>query len=74
VELQSGEPYALKIWEAICRISKDYLQQIYNRLDIRVEDFGESFYNPMIPDVINMLKEKGLAEEDEGAMICRVPG
>jgi len=28
---------------------------------------GESFYNPMIPDVIKILNDKGLVKMDKGA-------
>ena len=74
VDLQAGNEDAMKIWKTICDISKEYLQKIYQRLDIRVEDFGESYYNPMIPGVIEELKASGLAIEDEGAWIVRVEG
>ena len=40
---------------------------IYKRLDIKVFEFGESFYNKMIPDVLKELREKNLIVEDKGA-------
>ena len=33
------------------------------------QERGESFYNPIIPDVINQLEEKGLVEDSEGARV-----
>jgi len=32
-----------------------------------LEEKGESFYNPMIPDTIKMLKDLGLVVESNGA-------
>jgi len=48
----------------ICAVSREYFQIIYNRLDISVKEFGESFYNPFIPKVIEELEAKGLIKED----------
>ncbi len=48
----------------ICAVSREYFQVIYNRLDITVKEFGESFYNPFIPKVIEELEAKGLIKED----------
>ena len=42
---------------------------MYKRLDIKVKEFGESYYNPMIPGVIEMLTKKGLVEESQGQLI-----
>lgn len=74
VELQSGDPQALEIWGYICKVSKDYLQVIYRRLGIVIEDVGESFYNPMLPGLVADLRAKGLAVESEGALIFPLPG
>ena len=35
---------------------------------------GESFYNPMLADVVEDLKQKGLAEESQGAICVFVEG
>jgi arginyl-tRNA synthetase len=48
----------------ICAVSREYFQVIYNRLEITVKEFGESFYNPFIPKVIEELEAKGLIKED----------
>jgi arginyl-tRNA synthetase len=46
------------------------LNRIYRRLDIHHDyTLGESFYNPMLSDVVRDLKEKGLAVESQGAVI-----
>ncbi len=69
VELQSGEPAARKVWEVFCSESLRHAHEIYRRLDIRVEDRGESFYNPLLPGVVSALQEKGTAVESQGAIV-----
>ena len=48
----------------ICAVSRDYFKIIYQRLNITLEEFGESFYNKFIPDVVKELEAKGLIVED----------
>lgn len=74
VDLQSGEEKAVKIWQYIFKVSRDYLQIIYDRLNIQLEDFGESFYNPMLPGVLQELKDMNLCVESEGAWVVNIPG
>lgn len=64
VHLQAYDPECIKAWKMICAVSREYFQVIYNRLDITVKEFGESFYNPFIPKVIEELEAKGLIKED----------
>ena len=47
--------------------------QVYDALDVTLEEVGESFYNPFIPPVIEKLKEAGLVEVEEGMLIVRLP-
>lgn len=35
---------------------------------------GESFYNPYIPKTIELLNQKGLVEESEGARVIFIEG
>jgi arginyl-tRNA synthetase len=74
VDLQSGEEQAMKAWRYIFKVSREYLQIIYDRLSIRIEDCGESFYNPMLPGVRDELVQRGFAVESEGALIFSVEG
>lgn len=67
VDLQKGNPECRKAWEIICEISRREFTEIYKRLDITLEDFGESFYNDKIPAVIEDLKVSGMLVEDKGA-------
>jgi len=68
VALQSGEPWAREAWQKICQASRSEFDIVYQRLGIRgLEERGESFYNPMLPSVLQDLMDKGLVQEDAGA-------
>lgn len=47
-------------------------QAVYARLGVRLEERGESFYNPMLPGLVQELLEQGIAEESEGAKVIFV--
>ena len=65
VRLQAYDEDCIKSWKMICDVSREYFKIIYQRLNITVEEFGESFYNKMIPGVIKELEEKGMIVEDD---------
>ncbi len=72
VKLQSGDEQAIKLWQKFRQESLRHCQQIYELLNVKLtpEDIrGESFYNEMLPGIVNELIEKKIAVEDEGA-IC----
>lgn len=73
VQLQGGEEQATKAWNLICDISRTFFLKIYERLDVTNNEFGESYYNGMIPSVIQELEEKGLIKVDDGAKCLFVP-
>lgn len=60
VALQAGDPAALHLWERICEISEQAFQKIYDTLSISIEKRGESFYNPILADIVQDLDDKGL--------------
>ena len=49
-------------------------QKIYNRLGVKLQERGESFYNPMLKDVVDDLMNRGIAVESEGAKCVFVEG
>ncbi len=67
VKLQGGDPVSLKAWGLLCDQSRREFQKIYDRLDIRLSERGESFYNPYLASVLSGLKEAGLLVTDDGA-------
>jgi len=72
--LQSGDEEALAAWKWICDASRREFEAIYSRLGVTLKERGESFYNPMLKDVVDELKERGIAELSEGAMCVFVEG
>jgi arginyl-tRNA synthetase len=70
VKLQSGDPENLRIWKEISDLSLLEFQKAFDRLGVKFDyQLGESFYNPMLPEVVSELKRLGIAELSEGA-IC----
>lgn len=69
VQLQSHQPDYIAAWKLICEVSRQEFQKIYDRLDIKIKDRGESFYQDRMDGVVKELKEKGYLEEDEGRLI-----
>ncbi len=74
VRLQGGEQEALSIWKIICDISEKAYQEIYSLLDVRIQERGESFYNPMLPNLIAELDKKGLITISDGAKCLFLEG
>jgi len=75
VRLQAGDPDTLAIWQRLVDISREYLHQVYARLDVSLTDDdirGESFYNDMLADTVSVLEEKGIATVSDGAL-CAFP-
>ncbi|NEQ54139.1 MAG: arginine--tRNA ligase, partial [Leptolyngbya sp. SIO3F4] len=74
VDLQSGEENARKAWQLLCEQSRKEFQKIYDRLDITIQERGESFYNPLLEDVVKDLKSLDLLEENQGAQVVFLEG
>ena len=72
VELQRQDADVMAVWRAFCNESLRHCHEVYDRMDVRLEDRGESFYRDMLPDIVKMLEEKDVAEESDGA-ICVFP-
>lgn len=74
VELQAGNPETLKAWHLLCEQSFIAFQEIYDLLDICITNRGESFYNPLLADVVEDLDKAGLLVEDQGAQCVFLEG
>jgi arginyl-tRNA synthetase len=74
VLLQSGDQDSLTIWKNICEISAQAYREIYQLLDIKIIDRGESFYNGMLRQVVDDFEEKHLLQESDGAKCIYLPG
>ena len=74
VKLQGGDPVSLKAWGLLCDQSRREFQKIYDRLDIRLSERGESFYNPYLESVVADLEAAGLLVVDDGARCVFLEG
>ena len=69
-KLQLGDEENQKLWKEFIDISLKEYNKIYHRLGVNFDYYyGESFYNDMMPAVLEELKKKGIAREDQGALV-----
>lgn len=74
VALQQGSSDTKHAWEVLCEISRLAYQEIYDLLNVCITERGESFYNPMLADVVDDLQKKGLVQLSDGAKCVFVEG
>lgn len=74
VQLQSGNEETRHAWQLLCDQSRREFQIIYDWLDINLKERGESFYNPLLPAVVEDLTQLGLLVENQGAKCVFVEG
>ena len=74
VKLQSGDPVSRRAWQLLCDQSRREFEQIYGRLDIRLSERGESFYNPYLEAVVADLEAADLLVVDAGAKCVFLEG
>ena len=66
-KLHSGDPENVALWQAFIPACMQEIEKIYRRLDIVFDHtYGESFYNPMLPGVVEDLVARGIAQESKG--------
>jgi arginyl-tRNA synthetase len=70
VKLQQGDEANLALWKRFIDISISEFDRMYAELGVKFDTYrGESFYNTMMPGVVDKLLAAGLAKESEGALI-----
>lgn len=74
IKLQAEDAQTRTAWQLLCQRSREEFQSIYDLLNIRLTERGESFYNPFLPDVISKLDQQGLLEESQGAKCVFLEG
>ncbi|MGD1700967.1 arginine--tRNA ligase [Dapis sp. BLCC M229] len=74
VSLQAGAEDSRYAWQLLCNQSRREFQVIYDLLDIKLNERGESFYNSMLPGVLEGLNKLGLLEESDGAQCVFLAG
>lgn len=69
-KLQKGDLQNTALWQEFMTVSRQAFERVYARLHVQFDHWlGESFYNPMLSDVVQSLQERRLARPSEGA-IC----
>ena len=69
-KLHSGDYENRVLWDQFMPHCLAALQAVYDRLGIKHDvHLGESFYDPMLADVVKDLEANGLAVESEGATV-----
>lgn len=74
-KLHAGHIENQKLWDEFLPACLRALQRIYDRLGVSFDlTLGESHYNPMLQNVVNSLKQKGLCATSEGAECVFIEG
>src|SRR5205085_9127955 len=75
-KLHAGDPENRALWEKFMPWSYAEIEGVYTRLGVLPFDHrhGESFYQPMLAEVVADLQERGLAVVSEGAVVLPPPG
>jgi len=74
VSLQGGEKEAISAWEKICEISRKGFSEIYQFLDVKITERGESFYNSRLNGVVKEYEDQGIVEISDGAKCVFLEG
>jgi len=73
-KLEDGDKKATKLWKKCVKWSKQEFDKIYSLLGVTFDYcLGESFYTPMLDEVITEALKKGVAEKSQGAVIIPFP-
>lgn len=69
-KLEDGCPEEVAMWEKFRDMSLVVFNKLYDRMGLTFDNYnGEAYYAKMSDDVVNMLKEKNLLVESEGAQV-----
>ena len=78
VLLQSrSDPETMRLWHDMVAQSVKHFDDIYSKLGVLLTEadiVGESFYQPMMPGVIERLDAAGLLADSDGAKVVWIPG
>ncbi len=73
VKLQQGDPDNIALWKRFIDISITEFDRMYAKLGVKFDTYrGESYYNDLMPAVLERLEKAGLSEPSEGATIVNL--
>ena len=71
--LENGDEEALALWQWFRDESLVEFNRLYNELQVEFDSYnGEAFYNDKMDAVVDILSEKGLLVESEGAQVVNL--
>jgi arginyl-tRNA synthetase len=69
-KLEDGDPEMMGLWQKFRDLSIVEFKKLYNEFNIEFDSYnGESFYTDKMGEVVQMLRDKGLLVESNGAQI-----
>lgn len=72
-KLEAGDEEAISLWQWFRDESLVEFNRLYNELGVSFDSFnGEAFYNDKMDEVVDILTEKGLLEESQGAQVVNL--
>lgn len=73
VRLQQGHPGYLRLWRQMKEVSEESQRKDFGALGVEFDLwYGESDVHHLIAPMVEKLKQAGVAEESEGALIVRI--
>lgn len=74
VRLQANDRESREIWNKLYDLSMKEFSEIYKILDVSLNLRGESFYEDLLPQVVEELKTKHFTSYDDGALCVFLEG
>lgn len=69
-KLEEGDSEATKLWQHFRDLSLVEFKRVYDMLGVSFDSYaGESFYSDKMDEVVEILKDKGLLQESNGAQV-----
>lgn len=68
--LEDGKEYEVKLWKEFRELSLMVFERVYKELGVEFDSYaGESFYGDKMDEVVDILEEKGILTESNGAQV-----
>ncbi len=74
-KIELGDPEAVELFNKFKKVTLDEVCVLYDRLGVTFDSYnGESFYNDKMGEIIDILNEKGLLKDSQGAKVVELEG
>ncbi|MGV3050559.1 arginine--tRNA ligase [Streptococcus hyovaginalis] len=72
-KLEAGDEEAVSLWQWFRDESMVEFNRLYKELDVSFDSYnGEAFYNDKMDEIVDLLAEKGLLQESQGAQVVNL--